>query len=84
MSLQLALDQIQRPTWWFEESNRAEYKNQWSGSDSGRVKKETVLAHIRQCWPCRLRPNPQGYRLHHAVHPLRDCEADRGWAYSQD
>lgn len=48
MSLQLALDQIQRPTWWWEESNREEYKNQWSGSDSGRVKKETVLAHIRQ------------------------------------
>jgi DNA-binding MarR family transcriptional regulator len=47
MSLQLALDQIQRPTWWHEESNREEYKNQWSGSDSGKIKKEMVLSHIR-------------------------------------
>jgi integrase len=48
MTLQLALDQIQRPTWWFEEADRAEYKNQWTQSDSGKIKKQTVLAHIRQ------------------------------------
>jgi hypothetical protein len=48
MTLQLALDQIQRPTWWFEEADRVAYKNQWTQSDSGKIKKETVLAHIRQ------------------------------------
>ena len=48
MSLQLAIDQIQKPTWWFEEANRVAYKNQWTQSDSGKIKKETVLAHIRQ------------------------------------
>lgn len=46
MSLHLALDQIQRPTWWFE-NEPPEVKYQRHGKSSGTVKKNTVFAHIR-------------------------------------
>ena len=45
MSLQLALEQIQKPTWWFEDSDR-EFTDKWK-HESGKVKKDVVLNHIR-------------------------------------
>ena len=47
MTLQHALDQIQRPSWWSDDTAQRGYKNQWTGSASGTEKKAAVLAHIR-------------------------------------
>ena len=46
MTLKLALEQIQRPSWW-SENDPPEYKYMRHGKASGPVKKSNVLAHIR-------------------------------------
>lgn len=46
MSLHLAIYQIQRPTWWFE-NDPPEVKYQRHGKVSGTVKKNTMFAHIQ-------------------------------------
>ena len=46
MSLRLAIEQIQKPTWWFEDSD-SEFTDKWK-HESGKVKKDVVLKHIRQ------------------------------------
>ena len=46
MILRIALEQIQKPTWWFEDSDR-EFTDKWK-HESGKVKKDVVLKHIRQ------------------------------------
>ena len=46
MTLQVALEQIQRPSWW-SENDPPEYKYMRHGKVSGQVKKNTILDHIR-------------------------------------
>ena len=73
MSLQLALDQIQRPTWWFE-NEPPEVKYQRHGKVSGTVKQNTILAHIKSArrMDCNALIKTTGYtaqsiRYHTAV-----------------
>lgn len=46
MTLQLAIEQIQRPSWWSaNDPQKDEYER--FGKAAGQVKKNTILAHIR-------------------------------------
>lgn len=73
MSRQLAIDQIQRPTWWHDKEP-PEVKYQHHGKVSGQVKQNTILAHIKsaRCMDCNALIKTTGYtaqsiRYHTAV-----------------